>query len=255
MAINFSTGFDLRTTEPIDRRFVLFKSEMFRERYLDDTVIPLPPFYMCVCRDDLQVYTYCSENPIISGIGRFRPLRISLPHEEKLIKGNIYDYIHLDEHPVQVQSAIEDGEGNIIADSLANKQNKLTPGTNIIIENNTISAVIPSNIISQYYPDNEGIINYDNGAISLLKDIAERKAILFNDVMYVYLKEDTRIDKTLYRTIDFQYDIFDRNIDINTIQASIKFIAIEFHRDIEPRNTYAQIKEYEGSIQTSFHQN
>ncbi len=100
MAINFSTGFDVRSIDPIDRRFVLSKKEMFEERYTsDNTVISLPPKYFCICKDDNKIYCYDANNARQSGIGKFRPLSIET-FTDIVVKGLTYAQLEHDGNPV-----------------------------------------------------------------------------------------------------------------------------------------------------------
>ena len=118
MAINFSTGFDIRSIDPVDRRFILSKREMYEERYTsDNTVIALPPKYFCICKDDNNIYYYDANNIKESGTGKFRPLSTEA-FVDVLVKGIVYASLSHDGKPVQVQSAIEDGQGNNIADKI-----------------------------------------------------------------------------------------------------------------------------------------
>ena len=74
MAIRFGSGFQITSKQPIDTRLILSKAEMYTERYASDqTVIALPDHYMCVCKDDNQVYVYDSHNAVLAGTGKFRP--------------------------------------------------------------------------------------------------------------------------------------------------------------------------------------
>ena len=107
MAINFPNGFIITSQEPIDSRIVLTKAEMAAMKKAR-----MPQVYFAVCSDDSKIYIYNAENEVDPTTGRFRPLLAG-------VEGDI----------ATLQAAVQ----QLNAD-LAKKQDQLTAGDNITIE-------------------------------------------------------------------------------------------------------------------------
>lgn len=107
MAINFPNGFNITSQEPVDARIVLTKEQMAATKKAR-----MPQVYFAVCSDDNQIYIFNANNEVDPTTGRFRPLLAG-------VEGDI----------ATLQAAVQ----QLNAD-LANKQDKLTAGSNITIE-------------------------------------------------------------------------------------------------------------------------
>ena len=126
MPVNFGTGFNITAKEPIDKRLVLTKMEMLTERYtLTGATIAIPDNYICLCVDDNRLYVYNSGNERSPETGKFR-LESGLTSTEVVIEGQTYNQLMKDGLPIQVASALTDGNGSNISEALAGMQPLIT---------------------------------------------------------------------------------------------------------------------------------
>lgn len=105
MAIQIAQGFNVTSSEPIDKRLLLTKEEMRSTK-----LSRMPEKYLVVCKDDGKVYLWDSTNTEDPELGRFRFYR------DKELSDKI------DEALEEIAKLNED---------LLNKQDKLVPGVNI----------------------------------------------------------------------------------------------------------------------------
>lgn len=115
MPINFSNGFDITSKEPIDVRLVMTKAEMLAIKKAR-----MPDNYFCLCSDDGKIYVYDANAEVDPEFGRFRPV-----NEE--LDGKVDD----------ITSRL-----NGVDDALEEKQDKLTAGDGIVIEEDTEGRLI-----------------------------------------------------------------------------------------------------------------
>lgn len=115
MPIIFSNGFNITSKEPIDSRLVMTKEEMLAVKKAR-----MPDKYFCLCSDDGKIYVYDANAEIDPEFGRFRPA-------DEEIEGNIDDIVR----------RLDDMNA-----SLDEKQDKLTAGDGIIIEEDTEGRLI-----------------------------------------------------------------------------------------------------------------
>lgn len=66
MAIKIPSGFQITSSEPVDRRLVLTKAEMTTLR--DDR---MPDLYFTLCSDDSQIYIYNKAKEADTASGKF----------------------------------------------------------------------------------------------------------------------------------------------------------------------------------------
>jgi len=124
MAIILPQGFRITSQDPIDSRLLLSKSEM-----LDVVDAQMPSKYLAVCKDDGKIYVYNVNNTVDPETGKFR-----LYAEGGGGTGLVNDV------KVDGVSVVTDKIANInLATPLSLKQDKLTAGTGIKIEDNVIS--------------------------------------------------------------------------------------------------------------------
>lgn len=134
MPVNFGVGFNITAKESIDTRFVLTKEEMRSERYASTGgTIAIPSHYACLCSDDNLIYVYDENNEISDETGKYRAYKgISDFSDTQIeIDGELYEYLKYKGFKIQVDSAINDGLGRNIADSLDSKQPLITDDTKI----------------------------------------------------------------------------------------------------------------------------
>lgn len=115
MPINFSNGFIITSKEPIDSRLVMTKAEMLAIKKAR-----MPDNYFCLCSDDGKIYVYDATAEVDPELGRFR-----LANED--IEGDIEDIV---DQLAEMNAALEE------------KQDKLTAGDGIIIEEDTEGRLI-----------------------------------------------------------------------------------------------------------------
>jgi len=139
MPIAFSNGFDITSKEPIDTRLVMTKAEMLAIKKAR-----MPDNYFCLCSDDGKIYVYDSSAPVDPEVGRFRPANAE-------IEGDIDDI--LDE----------------LAELNSNKQDKLTPGDGIIIEEDSSGNLVIKVDGSGPTPGNLAAIAYTGSVNDLVQ--------------------------------------------------------------------------------------
>ena len=106
------TGFSIGSTDPIDDRLIKTKAEMLATN--DDI---MPDVYICLCKDDGQLYTYNKTNTANAETGKFK---LNVDEEEiKNLAGN------------KINELVSSGElqSQIITDKSINASTKIADGT------------------------------------------------------------------------------------------------------------------------------
>ena len=139
MPINFSNGFNITSKEPIDVRLVMTKAEMLAVKKAK-----MPDNYFCLCSDDGKIYVYDSSAPVDPEVGRFRPASAE-------IEDDIAD----------IQDELDRLEDD--------KQDKLTPGDGIIIEEDSSGNLVIKVDGSGPTPGNLAAIAYSGNVNDLVQ--------------------------------------------------------------------------------------
>lgn len=211
-------GFTVEAYEPIDNRLILTKEQM-KTAHED---MSLPDNYFAFCIDDNSWYEYSYAREEAGDLdpetGYYRLVPSGLVNdvlvngvsvvEDKIAKVEVIDDVKVDG-----SSVVEDGVANI---DLSDKQDKLTAGDKIKIENNVISVEGIKQLQEGYgiIVTSEGSIAIDTEVVMEKSEMPENVSELYNDAGYI---TDAVLTLENYYLKEFTYN----KDEVNSLLASL----------------------------------
>ena len=194
-------GFEITGANYIDRRIVLTKAEMLTAE--DDYF--LPDLYFAYCPDDNLWYFYSVDNEENPETGKYKPMPAGLVNDvlvngESVVIDKIAHVDTIEDVKVDGSSVVEDHIANI---DLSDKQDKLTQGQYIKIENDVISVdgIEPLKEAYGIKIDPEGNVSIDTEVVPEKTELPTKLSDLDNDLDFIdktvldfenyYLKNET----------------------------------------------------------------